>query len=136
MRVLGLVMVLGIVVTAAAGCGQRGGGGGMMGGRDSGTARVDSGPRRDGDVEDAFVPGFDGSLPDTGGVRRDGGGMFPTLGCDPACLSMSGAMCCQDCGCGGATVQCTPRCPTGFVWDCEVMCCFNRTTFECYMPAP
>jgi hypothetical protein len=133
---MGVLFTLAVAVSAG-GCGKRGGGGGGMLGRDSGVSRIDSGPRPDGAAEeDAFVPMVDsGGGRDTGTPARDGGG-GPSLGCEPACMAMPGAVCCQDCACGGATVRCTPRCPTPYRWDCEIMCCFDYDTFECFMGEP
>jgi len=65
---------------------------------------------------DAGVPG-----PDAGSTGN----------CDATCMAQSGAVCCEDCGCGGATVRCTPVCESPFQWDCEMACCFNYTTFQC-----
>jgi len=67
-------------------------------------------------VADASVPGPDGSTSDN---------------CDPTCMAQSGAVCCEDCGCGGATVRCTRVCESPYQWDCEMGCCFNYTNFTC-----
>ena len=61
------------------------------------------------------------SLPDAGEAGR----------CDAACMAQPGAVCCMQCGCGGASVRCTPRCGDGYQWDCEVRCCFSYDSFTC-----
>jgi len=98
-----------------------GGGGGPDGG-----GGIDAGEGTDGG----------GGGTDGGGGGTDGGGGGGENGtCDPACLAMSGAMCCTACGCGGAEVRCEPRCSGSYTWDCELGCCFDRSTFECDCPA-
>ena len=44
--------------------------------------------------------------------------------CEDSCMSQSGAMCCTSCGCD-TSVPCYPTCGSGFLWDCELECCFN-----------
>jgi len=60
-------------------------------------------------------------------------GSTPGLGqCDPVCMAMTGAVCCQACGaCNTATVMCDPNCGDGLVWDCELLCCFDLGTTSC-----
>ena len=50
--------------------------------------------------------------------------------CSGACLEQSGAVCCTTCGCQGE-ILCEPVCGSGFLWDCEIGCCFDYDTFEC-----
>ena len=54
--------------------------------------------------------------------------------CEPSCLEQSGAVCCTECGCDGF-VKCAPICGSGFMWDCEIGCCFDYEVFECECPA-
>ncbi len=118
------------------GRGDRGGGGGGGGGSDASADGSASGTDGGGAGTDGATPGTDG-----GGTGTDGGGTGTDGGsgaqgtCDPACLEGAGAMCCTDCGCGGATVRCEPRCESPFMWDCEIGCCFDYTTYECACPA-
>lgn len=77
-----------------------------------------------------------GGVPNTCGVPSTvDAGVSPdasTSGnCDPTCMNQSGAVCCEDCGCGGATVRCTPVCEEPYQWDCEMGCCFEYTTYTC-----
>ena len=51
--------------------------------------------------------------------------------CDTTCMGQSGAVCCETCGCNGATVRCTPACESPYQWDCEMGCCFEYTTYTC-----
>jgi hypothetical protein len=66
---------------------------------------------------------------DGGPPVKDAGPVAPGS-CSPSCLSAPGAVCCQACGCSGSP-RCDPVCPAPFMWDCELTCCFNYTTFEC-----
>jgi hypothetical protein len=50
--------------------------------------------------------------------------------CSNACMSNPGAECCKTCGCS-AGAPCYPVCGSGYEWDCEMMCCFSYTTYEC-----
>lgn len=50
--------------------------------------------------------------------------------CEGACLEQSGAVCCTQCGCDAA-ILCQPVCPEGFLWDCEIGCCFDYDTLAC-----
>src|SRR5688500_16278866 len=109
-------LLLLVVLLAVACTRDRGDDDGME--SDSGAVAVDGGPRSDGG------PGMDAS-------RDSGGG--PVAMCDSLCLSMPGAMCCTTCGCS-AEVRCTPICPDGYTWDCEIGCCFDYDTLTCFGP--
>ncbi|MFH2005785.1 MAG: hypothetical protein ABI333_04270 [bacterium] len=65
--------------------------------------------------------------PDAGLPGPDGG----TVGlCDPTCMAQSGAVCCSEtCGCSGT--YCMPVCEEPYQWDCEMLCCFNYTNYQC-----
>jgi hypothetical protein len=50
--------------------------------------------------------------------------------CDSTCMANPRAQCCTTCGCN--LDDCVPFCPGTFVWDCELMCCFDYELFVCY----
>ncbi len=99
-------------------------------GSDSGGGASDAGPPFD------AGPDYDaGPRPDSGPARDSGGAMVDAgvgtgVMCSNTCLATPGAVCCTMCGCS-AEVRCTPVCPDGYVWDCELTCCFDRTAFHC-----
>jgi len=105
---------------------------------DAGTPPADAGSGEAG-FPDGMTPPRDGMVPyeDAGpgldGGPRVDGGMVTQGTCDPACLAMAGAVCCTACGCSGS-VRCTPVCSAGFMWDCEIGCCFSYSTYECDCP--
>ncbi len=68
------------------------------------------------------------TTPDAGTTQHDAG----TTGlCDATCMQQAGAVCCETCGCSGATVRCEPQCESPYQWDCEMGCCFEYTNYTC-----
>lgn len=55
--------------------------------------------------------------------------------CDPACMEQSMAECCATCGCS-AEIPCYPICDSGFLWDCEIQCCYSYDLHCCYDDCP
>ena len=55
--------------------------------------------------------------------------------CEPSCMNQSMAECCTSCGCD-AEVQCYPICDSGFLWDCEIQCCYSYDLNCCYDDCP
>lgn len=51
--------------------------------------------------------------------------------CSDSCMAEPDAICCKECGCGGASGSCTPQCSDGFAWDCEMQCCYSYTDHNC-----
>lgn len=92
---------------------------------DSGSGDGASG---DATVTDSTVA-TDSSTSTDSSVTGDGSTVLPGQ-CEPSCLETPGAVCCQSCGSCGE-VDCTPVCPDGTTWDCELMCCFDSTTTGC-----
>jgi hypothetical protein len=72
---------------------------------------------------DTSTPPSDSSVPGDASTTPPGQ-------CEPSCLAMPGADCCFGCG-ACAEVSCTPVCPEGQRWDCELSCCFDTTTTSC-----
>lgn len=116
------------------GCGDPLRGPGRGGGDSSVTldGATGDGATGDGATGDAARPDTgivtDSSLPDT---LVAGDSSTPNGQCAPACLAMSGAVCCTTCGTCAAEVSCEPICPVGTGWDCERECCFDTTGFAC-----
>ena len=55
--------------------------------------------------------------------------------CDPSCMSQSLAECCTGCGCD-AEIPCYPICGSGFLWDCEIQCCYSYDNHCCVDDCP
>ncbi len=70
----------------------------------------------------AGVANVCGLGPDGGAPSPDQGGNFGK--CSASCMDQTGAECCTKCGCT-AKVKCTPVCPNGKPWDCEMERCYQ-----------
>lgn len=80
-------------------------------------------------VTDSTVATDTSTPPIDSSVTGDGS-TTPPGQCEPSCLAMPGADCCFTCG-ACAEVSCTPVCPDGQRWDCELSCCFDTSTTSC-----